>query len=97
MAYIGKEPADSFISFAKQDFTTSATTSYTLDNAVTNENEIALFINFVRQEELEIKGLKWWEFFLKNRAPGQTGERLNNIFPKEGTKEFAKFIFEIIN
>ena len=50
MSYIGKEPADSFISFAKQDFTTSATTSYTLDNAVTNENELALFINFVRQE-----------------------------------------------
>ena len=50
MAYIGKEPANSFISFAKQDFTTSATTSYTLDNAVTNENELALFINFVRQE-----------------------------------------------
>ena len=34
----------------KQDFTTSATTSYTLDNAVVNENELALFINFVRQE-----------------------------------------------
>ena len=50
MYYIGKEPADSFISFAKQDFSTSATTSYTLDNAVTNENELALFINFVRQE-----------------------------------------------
>ena len=50
MSYIGKEPADSFISFAKQDFSTSATTSYTLDNAVTNENELALFINFVRQE-----------------------------------------------
>ena len=31
-------------------FTTSATTSYTLDNAVANENELALFINFVRQE-----------------------------------------------
>ena len=50
MAYIGKEPANSFISFAKQDFSTSATTSYTLDNAVANENELALFINFVRQE-----------------------------------------------
>ena len=50
MAYIGKEPANSFISFAKQDFTTSATTSYTLDHSVVNENELALFINFVRQE-----------------------------------------------
>ena len=50
MAYIGNTPALSYTSFAKQDFTTSATTSYTLDNPVTNENELALFINFVRQE-----------------------------------------------
>ena len=50
MAYIGKEPADAFTSFVKQDFSTSATTSYTLDNPVTNANELALFINFVRQE-----------------------------------------------
>jgi len=48
--YLGNQPALSYTSFAKQDFTTSATTSYTLDNPVTNENEIALFINFVRQE-----------------------------------------------
>jgi len=50
MAYIGNRLADSYTSFAKQDFTTSATTSYTLDYPVANENEIALFINFVRQE-----------------------------------------------
>jgi len=50
MAYLGNQPALSYTSFAKQDFTTSATTSYTLDHPVTNENEIALFINFVRQE-----------------------------------------------
>jgi len=48
--YLGNQPALSYTSFAKQDFTTSATTSYTLDNPVANENEIALFINFVRQE-----------------------------------------------
>lgn len=50
MAYIGVQPADAYTSFAVQHFTTSATTSYTLDNAVANENEIALFINNVRQE-----------------------------------------------
>ena len=50
MAYIGNQLAQSYTSFAKQDFTTSATTAYTLDYPVTNENEIALFINFVRQE-----------------------------------------------
>jgi hypothetical protein len=48
--YLGNQPALSYTSFAKQDFTTSVTTSYTLDHPVTNENEIALFINFVRQE-----------------------------------------------
>ena len=48
--YLGNQPALSYTSFAKQDFTTSATTSYTLSQPVANENEIALFINFVRQE-----------------------------------------------
>ena len=50
MAYIGPLPAETFTSFATQEFSTSATTSYTLDHAVTNENEIALFINNVRQQ-----------------------------------------------
>ena len=50
MPFIGNQPALSYTSFAKQDFTTSATTSYVLDYPVTNANEIALFINFVRQE-----------------------------------------------
>jgi hypothetical protein len=49
--YLGNQPALSYTSFAKQDFTTSATTAYALSHyPVTNENEIALFINFVRQE-----------------------------------------------
>ena len=50
MAFIGNQPAESFTSFATQEFSTSATTSYTLDHAVTNENEIALFVNNVRHQ-----------------------------------------------
>ena len=50
MPYIGNQPAESFTSFATQTFSVSATTSYTLDHAVTNENEIALFVNNVRQQ-----------------------------------------------
>ena len=50
MPFIGNQPALSYTSFAKQDFSTSATTSYTLDNPGANANELALFINFVRQE-----------------------------------------------
>jgi len=49
MAYIGNQPTDNFVTFATQNFSTSATSSYTLDHAVSNENEIALFINNVRQ------------------------------------------------
>jgi hypothetical protein len=50
MPFIGNQPAEAYSAFQKQDFTTSATTSYTLDHPVANQNEIALFINFVRQE-----------------------------------------------
>ena len=50
MGYIGQKPAESFTSFATQTFSTSATSSYTLDHAVTNENELALFINNVSQQ-----------------------------------------------
>ena len=34
----------------KQDFSVSATTGYTLSQSVTSANDIALFINNVRQE-----------------------------------------------
>ena len=50
MSYLGNAPALAFTSFQKQDFSTSATTSYSLDHPVANANELALFINFVRQE-----------------------------------------------
>ena len=49
MAYIGNQPTDNFVTFATQNFSTSATSSYTLSHSVSNENEIALFINNVRQ------------------------------------------------
>jgi hypothetical protein len=50
MSYLGNAPALAYTSFAKQDFTVTATTSYSLDHPVANANELALFINFVRQE-----------------------------------------------
>ena len=40
MAYIGNTPTDNFVTFATQNFSTSATSSYTLTHAVSNENEI---------------------------------------------------------
>ena len=49
MAYIGNIPADKYQTLQKQSFTTSATDTYTLDYAVTNPQDLALFINNVRQ------------------------------------------------
>ncbi len=48
--YIGQEPATSFTGLIKQDFTVSATTSYTLSHSVNSSVDIALYRNFVRQE-----------------------------------------------
>ena len=49
MGYIGNTPAEKFQTLDKQSFSVSATTGYTLSNAVTSPQEIALFINNVRQ------------------------------------------------
>ena len=50
MSYVGNKPALKYVNFAVQHFSTSATASYTLDQSVSNEVEIALFINNVRQQ-----------------------------------------------
>jgi len=50
LPYIGNSPALKYASFAVQHFTTSATTTYTLDHAVANENDIRLVINNVIQQ-----------------------------------------------
>lgn len=50
MAYLGVTPTTSSQSLVKQDFSVSATQNYTLSQSVTNANDIALYINNVRQE-----------------------------------------------
>ena len=53
MGYVGNTPASKFLTLAKQNFSTSATTSYTLDSAVSSTQDIALFINNVRQSPVD--------------------------------------------
>lgn len=50
MSYIGVEPSDTYSSLAVQHFTTSATAVYTLDQSVTSETDIRLYINNVAQQ-----------------------------------------------
>ena len=53
MAYIGNRSDTAFTSLEKQDFSNPSGTSLTLTHAVANANDIALYINNVRQEPTE--------------------------------------------
>lgn len=50
MPYLGNIPAENYASFDKQTITGDGGTSYTLDNSVGNAQEVAIFVNNVRQE-----------------------------------------------
>lgn len=52
MAYIGNKVDTAFTSLIKQDLTGASGTSLTLSHAVANANDIALYINNVRQEPI---------------------------------------------
>lgn len=53
MPYIGNKSDTAFTSLEKQDFSNPSGTSLTLVHAVANANDIALYINNVRQEPTE--------------------------------------------
>jgi len=50
MAYIGNIPAEAYISISSQTFTTINGTVYTLSSSVESSEDIALFLNNVRQK-----------------------------------------------
>jgi len=50
LAYVGNIPAEAYISLSSQTFTTINGTAYALTSEVTNSEDIALFLNDVRQK-----------------------------------------------
>ena len=50
MAYIGAEPSNNFVSLKRQVITGNGGTSYTLDHTVASVNDVAIFVNNVRQD-----------------------------------------------
>ena len=50
MSYIGLEPSNSFVSLKRQVITGNGGTSYTLDHSVASVNDVAIFVNNVRQD-----------------------------------------------
>jgi hypothetical protein len=49
MAYIGVQPTDTFLSIASQQITGTGSATYTLNYSVSNEEDVAVFVNNVRQ------------------------------------------------
>ena len=50
MPFLGVEPVQEFASVAKQAITGTGATSYSLDHSVASANDLAVFVNNVRQE-----------------------------------------------
>ncbi len=50
MPFLGVSPTQEFTSVAKQSITGDGSTSYTLNKGVSTENDLAVFVNDVRQE-----------------------------------------------
>ena len=97
MPYIGQQPATSFQSLVKQDFSVSATTSYTLSQSVTNANDIALFINNVRQEPTTAYSASGTSFTLTEATAGTDdmycvyiGRAVGTINPASGSVGMAQ-------
>ena len=54
MPYIGNPVSANFVSIPRQSITGNGGASYTLTNSVTNENELEVFVNNVRQEPCSV-------------------------------------------
>lgn len=50
MPFIGIQPTDTFATIDKQVVTGDGSTAYTLDHPVSSANDLAVFVNNVRQE-----------------------------------------------
>ena len=81
MAYIGNIPGEIFSTPAKQSFTPdSSTVSFSLNQSVTNENQIELFINNVRQEPGSGKAYTATSQTLTMSVAPTTGDEMYCIF-----------------
>ena len=50
MAYLGNQPSNNFVSLKRQVITGNNGSTYTLDHSVSSVNDVAIFVNNVRQD-----------------------------------------------
>ncbi len=102
--YIGNIPADKFQTLQKQSFTTSATDTYTLSYSVTNPQDLALFINNVRQNPNDAYTVSGTTLTLSSAITGSDtmyavflGRAVETIAPATGSVTNAMLAGSIAN
>lgn len=97
MPFLGNTPAESYISFAKQDITGNGGTSYSLNHSVTTAADIELFVNNVQQEPTEAYTVSGSTLTLSEAIQSTDecycifrGRSLGTIVPPDGSVTDAK-------
>lgn len=105
MPYIGNKPSTSFVSMSKQDLTGSSGGSVTLSHAVANANEVALYINNVRQEPTESYTVSGSTLNFNGYTVSASddiyviflGKAMQTIVPPDGSVSTAKIADSAVN
>lgn len=97
MPFLGNTPAESYISFAKQDITGNGGTSYSLNHSVTTAADIELFVNNVQQEPTEAYTVSGSTLTLSEAIQSTDecycifrGRSLQTVAPPDGSVTSAK-------
>ena len=104
MAYIGNPVDTAFTSLLKQDLTGASGTSLTLSHAVANANDIALYINNVRQEPTEAYSVNGTTVTLTGTVAGTDdiyviylARAIQTTVPPDGSVSTAKIANNAVN
>ena len=99
MAYIGNQAQSSFTSFDRQSLTGNGTTGpYTLSHSVANEQEIEVFVNYVRQRPADAYTVSGNQMTMTGNVLSTDdfyvvfqGKALQTVVPPDGSVTSAKF------
>jgi len=97
MPFIGNTPDVNFTSFAKQDITGNGGANYTLTHAVANANEIAVYVNNVRQEPTDAYSVSGTALSMTGNVASSDnfyviflGKAIQTTVPPDGSVSTAK-------
>ena len=103
MGYVGNQTTNSYTSMDKQTITGNGGTSYTLDHAVANVNEIEVFVNNVRQEPSVAYTVSGTALTMTGNVASSDdfyvvfqGKALQTVVPPDGSVTQAKLASSVI-